>query len=390
VISCAKAHGVHAVGFVRLKLRVDRDDICSMNEAYWDRLASTYTDEVHDNLAADRDGVIVRWLDEFASQRKTAVDFGCGIGHYLRALAPRFRSVHALDHSSELLRGARASHRDLDSVVYQKVDLSRPLKGWKPVDFGVCMNVLIAPNHGWRTKMLTTMRRALKPGGHLLMLLPSLESSLYTDTRLIEWNMRRGMSHDRALRVGLLHGAWHVECRSRPARLGWRDTGKHQGDDRTSDAADDRRRIVGCFLARAEAELADAPLERRHAPRREDTAHQAAMQVVDGRVLEDEHAAGRGDAGADYFEHRSLAGNEGLPVARACLHVVESPDRKEVEAVVAVQRHLVAHAHHSSRRRTVRALVRLSGMRIPKAAFSASRCDSALARRFQTFEQQRQ
>src|SRR5262249_45913857 len=32
---------------------------------------------------------------------------------------------------------------------------------------------------------------------------PSLESSLYTDTRLIDWNMRSGMSHERALCEGL-------------------------------------------------------------------------------------------------------------------------------------------------------------------------------------------
>lgn len=174
-----------------------------MNEAYWDRLASTYTDEVHDNLAADRRGVIARWLDEFASLRRTAVDFGCGIGHYLRDLSMRFKHVTALDHSGALLERARATHRELDNIAYRKADLSKPLKEWDRADLGVCMNVLIAPDHKLRTAMVRTIHRALHPGGHLLTLIPSLESSLYTDTRLIDWNMRRGLSHDRALREGL-------------------------------------------------------------------------------------------------------------------------------------------------------------------------------------------
>src|SRR5262249_35369864 len=97
-------------------------------------------------------------------------------------------------------------------------------------------------------------------------------------------------------------------------------------------------------VERAGTELANAVLERCDAPGREHAAHQAAMQVVYGWVLEDEHAARSGHTGADHFEHRPLAGNEGLPLARAGLDVREAADRKEVVAVVAVQRHLVAHA----------------------------------------------
>ena len=34
----------------------------------------------------------------------------------------------------------------------------------------------------------------------VLVLVPSLESTLYADTRLVEWNMREGKSHARAVR----------------------------------------------------------------------------------------------------------------------------------------------------------------------------------------------
>src|SRR4051794_26495400 len=132
-----------------------------MNQTYWDRLASNYTDEVHDNLGADRLGVITHWLDQMASSRKSAVDFGCGIGHYLRDLSGRFRTVAALDHSDALLERARASHGELENITYRQADLSKPLKPWKAADIGVCMNVLIAPDHQLRTAMVRTIHHAL-------------------------------------------------------------------------------------------------------------------------------------------------------------------------------------------------------------------------------------
>ncbi len=172
-----------------------------MNERYWDQVAPTYLQQVHDSLACDREGVLARRLDEFASLKHGAVDFGCGIGRYLRALAPRFKVVHALDHSQRCINRARREHEDLRNIIYRKADLSRPLEQWKRQRFGVCMNVLIAPSHDLRAAMLRTMHDALLPGAHLLMLMPALESALYVDTRLVEWNRREGMTHRRAVQA---------------------------------------------------------------------------------------------------------------------------------------------------------------------------------------------
>ena len=93
-----------------------------MDERYWDQLARSYRAQVHNSLLADRDGVIERWLDELASRRKAAVDFGCGVGNYLAALSNRFKLIHALDHSARLLDQARAAHRDLNNIMYRKAD----------------------------------------------------------------------------------------------------------------------------------------------------------------------------------------------------------------------------------------------------------------------------
>jgi len=173
-----------------------------MNVAYWDGIAPVYQNEVHDSLAGDRNGVVVRALDAIASPRQTVGDFGCGIGGYSRALASRFCTVISLDHSARLLDQARATHLHLNNVTFRQADLAAPLPRWSPVDAGICMNVLIMPSLEMRQAMLRTMHRALKPGAPLLVVLPSLESALYTDTRLVEWNMRDGMTHRAALRSG--------------------------------------------------------------------------------------------------------------------------------------------------------------------------------------------
>jgi hypothetical protein len=65
------------------------------------------------------------------------------------------------------------------------------------------MNVLIAPSHELRGAVLQTMHDALMPGGRLLALVPSFESALYVETRLVEWNMRGGLNHRRAVNKAL-------------------------------------------------------------------------------------------------------------------------------------------------------------------------------------------
>lgn len=174
-----------------------------MNVAYWDAIAPSYTSQVHDSLASDRRGVIARRLDAMAPKGRTVADFGCGVGGYTAALAARFKWVHALDHSERLLAQARSIHASLDNVEFRQADLSRGLRSWTPVDAGVCMNVLIMPDHKTRGAILRTIHGALKPGATLLIVVPSLESALYTDVRVVEWNMREGMSHRAACGRGL-------------------------------------------------------------------------------------------------------------------------------------------------------------------------------------------
>ncbi len=162
-----------------------------MDEKYWDRVARDYDEEIFDSLASDRNGVMLRYLDRFAlGPRATAFDVGCGVGKYLPALAQRFGTVHAADLSAECVRRAQAACAHLKNVFITKGDLSRKDVSRGKADFVLCANVLIMPSRKTRAGILKRLAGMLKRGGGLLLLVPSLESSLYAHARRAEWLRR--------------------------------------------------------------------------------------------------------------------------------------------------------------------------------------------------------
>jgi SAM-dependent methyltransferase len=167
-----------------------RGYIRAMDEKYWDRVAKDYDGEIFDSLASDRNGVMLGHLDRFAKPRGTAFDVGCGVGKYVPALARRFGKVHAADISAECIAQAREAHGGLKNVTFHKGDLSRTGALVGRADFVLCTNVLIMPSVRMREGLLRRLAGSLKRGGGLLLLVPSLESSLYAHARRAEWLRR--------------------------------------------------------------------------------------------------------------------------------------------------------------------------------------------------------
>lgn len=164
-----------------------------MDRLYWDRLASTYDQEVLSSFDADLSGIIGRRLDKLAGAKKTALDLGCGVGKYIRPLADRFGQVVAADHSDELLKIARRDHGHLKNVDIRMLDATQ--KRSAPVmraDVVVCANVLIMADDGLRAAILDTARKSMVPDGRLVLVVPSLESALLAHRRLVEWYERDG------------------------------------------------------------------------------------------------------------------------------------------------------------------------------------------------------
>jgi len=164
----------------------------AMDTDYWNRGIKDYDQEVLDSITADREGVILSRLEQYARKEKLAADFGCGVGNYVSALARRFKHVYAIDFATRLLNIAQ-ERCDESNVRWMQGDLATSKFHMRRAHFGVCQNVLISPERRKRRAILKNISRHLVRGGHLMLLVPSTESAIYANQRLVEWNRREGL-----------------------------------------------------------------------------------------------------------------------------------------------------------------------------------------------------
>jgi len=151
--------------------------------AHWNRIGSAYQDEIFDVFKSDRLGRLPATIQKFANPDHTAIDFGCGVGRAFEYLSPSFKSVLAIDISDNLL--AIAQNTEFKNIIFKQHDLTKPLA--MPANFGFCCNVVMLPEIDLNKIMLKNIRQCISPGGYVVMVLPSLESFIYSGWHLIEW-----------------------------------------------------------------------------------------------------------------------------------------------------------------------------------------------------------
>lgn len=171
-----------------------------MNRVYWNRMARSYEAEIFSVQANDRAGLVADGIRRYGKKHQAASDIGCGIGHFLPLLSGRFRRVLAVDLSARCIARAQARFPKLENITYRTADLAQPGVRLPPADFALCVNAAIAPDLSARNRLLDTACRHLRPGGHLVLVVPALESVLLTDFRLVEWNLRDGIRAGNAVR----------------------------------------------------------------------------------------------------------------------------------------------------------------------------------------------
>lgn len=155
---------------------------------HWNRIGSSYQEEIFDVFRSDRNQLLPKILKKYTNPAHTAIDFGCGVGRAFEFLSPSFRSILALDISDNLLDIARTT--GFTNITFKRHDLTKPLKA--TADFGFCCNVVMLPEVDKNRTMLRNIRNSIKAGGHVVMVLPSLDSFLYSAWQLIEWYRKEG------------------------------------------------------------------------------------------------------------------------------------------------------------------------------------------------------
>jgi SAM-dependent methyltransferase len=170
-----------------------------MKRAYWDRLATRYSDEVLEITAIDSRRVLARTAAQLGRRYAVAGDFGCGVGATTRTFAPYFERIVGIDFAPKLLAEAKRRTKR-DNVSYLLADLAAD----EPLDFrvdaGFCVNCLIAPRYETRIRIARKVARAVRRGGPVVMVVPALESALRTYHALVRLDMADGDERREGLR----------------------------------------------------------------------------------------------------------------------------------------------------------------------------------------------
>ncbi len=161
-----------------------------MDERSWDAVASRFEAEIFNVPANDRKGLIASTIARHADPDGTAADIGCGIGRTIGLLAEHFGRVVASDVSRECLSIAAHRNRAIGNASYHHVDLTAGPPPGDAVHFALCINTLLLADGTKRARMIANLCAGVRKGGHLLLVVPSIESVLLTHARHAEWNRR--------------------------------------------------------------------------------------------------------------------------------------------------------------------------------------------------------
>jgi SAM-dependent methyltransferase len=167
-----------------------------MNEkAHWDRIGAGYDDEIFDVFRSDRNKVLRKYFEKYGNTNHRAIDFGCGTGKAFPYLSPAFKSVTGYDISAELLKVAKT--RPFKNIKLKQADLTLKTLHFEPADFLFCCNVIMLPVGAMNRGMFANVHKALRKGGSAVIVVPSMESILYTSFRLRQWYTSEGVKAEK-------------------------------------------------------------------------------------------------------------------------------------------------------------------------------------------------
>ena len=150
--------------------------------AHWDELAPRFDDEVFDAVVEGTNRCTLTEIKRAAAKRGAVVDFGCGTGRHMAMLSSLFDTVVGIEQSPACLAIARERCAGLSNV---SLHVGRRTPRWMQHTFDVvfCSNVAIHPVRAQWRSVLTSTANLLRPGGRLVLVVPSAESAKLVASR---------------------------------------------------------------------------------------------------------------------------------------------------------------------------------------------------------------
>lgn len=176
---------------------------------FWSRIANAYEREFIDPYRADvRHNPLKKTLHRLRDPHQGVIaDLGCGIGPLLPFLAPRFKTVHAVDFAEGMLERARQRAQDHGNVFFHRANFLDLSVVPAPVDVAVAVNSLVLPNPADLENGLREIRRILKPDGYFLGILPAMDAVHYYTMLLVD----RALGSGKPIEVARKNAAHHCE-----------------------------------------------------------------------------------------------------------------------------------------------------------------------------------
>lgn len=160
-----------------------------MERSYWEKMAPDYNEEIFDVLQQDKKGLIKKEIQKIAGPQASVIDIGCAVGKWLPVLSPLFRHVLAVDISAKNVAIAKKTHPELTNIGYQRVDMSSPSYNLNGFDAALCVNAILSDSLLKRQRFFRNIHKSLKTGGHVILVVPALESWLLTRIIQHQWKI---------------------------------------------------------------------------------------------------------------------------------------------------------------------------------------------------------
>jgi len=169
-----------------------------MNEQAWDKISGDYYSEILSPLKDCKHNPLIDELTALKSKRLSVVELGCGIGELITFLEENFRTVAAMDFSSEMIAQAR-ERSGKPNTKFLVMDIAEMSGIDDLFDVAVAVNSIIASDLAKVNHMIREIFRILKPGGKLFAIVPAMESYIYQNMLFVDRELEKEVPQEKVI-----------------------------------------------------------------------------------------------------------------------------------------------------------------------------------------------